>query len=575
VIRLFRRLMPGRAGVAAILVFVFLQSLSSLYLPTLMADIVDHGVRNDDVGYILRVGGLMLLVACGGTVCSITASFLAARTSAAFGKAIRQAVFSRVQHFSLREFDTFGTATLITRTTNDVTQVQTVTVFILRLMTMAPMMAIGGLIMAILVDRPLSLVLAVAVPVLAIAIALIARSVVPLFRLMQTKLDTLNRVLRESLTGIRVVRAFNRTAYESRRFEAANFDLMDNAIQANRLMALLMPVLQLVMSLTIVAIVWFGAVRIDAGGMQVGSLIAFIQYAMQIMFSMVMVSMLFVMVPRAAASAARINAVLDTVPEITDPPAPRQPDATRGYLAFEHVTFRYPGAEQPALSDVSFALQPGEMTAIIGGTGSGKSTLVHLIMRFYDVDSGRILVDGIDVREMTQRALRAKIGFVPQKAALFSGTISSNIRYGKEDAGQDELAHAAATAQASEFVDSMADGLDARIAQGGANLSGGQKQRLAIARALVRRPEIYIFDDSFSALDFRTDARLRAALRRETADATVLVVAQRVATVMDADRIIVLDDGRVAGIGTHRQLMRECPVYREIVSSQLAEEEIA
>jgi ATP-binding cassette subfamily B multidrug efflux pump len=563
VIRLFRRLMPGRAGVAAILVFVFLQSLSSLYLPTLMADIVDHGVRNDDVGYILRVGGLMLLVACGGTVCSITASFLAARTSAAFGKAIRQAVFSRVQHFSLREFDTFGTATLITRTTNDVTQVQTVTVFILRLMTMAPMMAIGGLIMAILVDRPLSLVLAVAVPVLAIAIALIARSVVPLFRLMQTKLDTLNRVLRESLTGIRVVRAFNRTAYESRRFEAANFDLMDNAIQANRLMALLMPVLQLVMSLTIVAIVWFGAVRIDAGGMQVGSLIAFIQYAMQIMFSMVVVSMLFVMVPRAAASAARINAVLDTVPEITDPPAPRQPDATRGYLAFEHVTFRYPGDEQPALSDVSFALQPGEMTAIIGGTGSGKSTLVHLIMRFYDVDSGRILVDGIDVREMTQRALRAKIGFVPQKAVLFSGTISSNIRYGK------------ATAQASEFVDSMADGLDARIAQGGANLSGGQKQRLAIARALVRRPEIYIFDDSFSALDFRTDARLRAALRRETADATVLVVAQRVATVMDADRIIVLDDGRVAGIGTHRQLMRECPVYREIVSSQLAEEEIA
>lgn len=574
-IRLFRNLMPGRLAVVGILAFVFLQSLSSLYLPTLMADIVDSGVRNKDTGYILRIGGLMLLVAAGGMACSITASFLSARTSAAFGKAIRGAVFARVQRFSLREFDTHGTATLITRTTNDVTQVQTVTMFILRLMSMAPMMAIGGLIMAISVDRPLSLVLAVSVPVLVVAILLIARSTIPLFRLMQGKLDALGRVLREALTGIRVVRAFNRTAYESERFEAANWDLTENAIRVNRLMALLMPLLLLIMNLTTVAIIWFGAIRIDSGGMQVGSLIAFIQYAMQIMFSLLMVSMLFAMVPRAAASATRINEVLDTVPQIVDPSEPRHPGDLCGVVAFEHVTFHYPGAEQPALCDISFAVQPGELTAIIGGTGSGKSTLVHLIMRFYDVDAGRILVDGVDIREMAQRDLRGRIGFVPQKAVLFSGTVESNIRFGKSDAVAAEVERAAAIAQASEFISGMADGFESRIAQGGMNVSGGQKQRLSIARALVRGPEIYIFDDSFSALDFKTDARLRAALKQETADATVLLVAQRVATVMNADRIIVLDEGRVAGIGTHRALMRDCAVYREIVSSQLAVEEIA
>jgi ATP-binding cassette subfamily B protein len=440
---------------------------------------------------------------------------------------------------------------------------------------MAPMMMIGGLIMALSVDRPLTLTLVVSVPILVAVILLVARTSIPLFRLMQVKLDTLNRVLRETLTGVRVVRAFNRTEYESSRFEDANADLTNNAIRVNQIMAVLMPILMLIMNLTTVAILWFGAIRINAGDMQVGSLIAFIQYALQIMFSLLMVSMLFVMVPRAAASSVRINEVLETAPEINDPAEPRQPGDMWGAVEFEHVTFRYPGAEQPALSDVSFAVRPGELTAIIGGTGSGKSTLVNLIMRFYDVESGRILVDGVDVRDMPQQTLRAKIGFVPQKAVLFTGTIESNIRYGKEDATSAEVEQAASIAQASEFISGMKDGFESRIAQGGMNVSGGQKQRLSIARALVRRPEIYILDDSFSALDFKTDARLRAALKQETAHATVLVVAQRVATVMYADRIIVLDDGRVASIGTHRELLRDSTVYREIVSSQLAEEEIA
>ncbi|MGH2344740.1 MAG: ABC transporter ATP-binding protein, partial [Chloroflexota bacterium] len=368
---------------------------------------------------------------------------------------------------------------------------------------------------------------------------------------------------------------FNRVDRERLRFEEANDDLTANAVRANQIIAALMPVLILVMNLTSAAIIWFGAVRIDHGDMQVGSLIAFTQYAMQIMFAMLMLSMMFVMVPRAAAAAGRINEVLDTVPDINDPEQARRPGADRGHIEFQHVTFRYPGAEQPAVSDISFAVGPGEVTAIIGGTGSGKSTLVNLLLRFYDIEAGTIAVDGVDIREMSQETLRAKMGFVPQKTMLFTGTIADNLRYGNPDADQAALLKAAATAQATEFIASMDGGLESWIAQGGTNVSGGQKQRLAIARALVRRPEIYLFDDSFSALDFRTDARLRAALREETAEATVLIIAQRVATIMDADRIIVLDDGRIVGMGKHRELMRTCAIYREIVSSQLSEEEIA
>jgi len=574
-IRLYRFLRPFRAAIAAILVLVLLQSLSNLYLPTLTADIVDKGIVHKDIAYILRVGGVMLLIAAGGTICSIAASFLSSTTAVGFGRIVRSQIFTRVESFSLHEFDHFGTATLITRTTNDVTQVQTVSVIILRMMLSAPLMIIGGLIMALLQDRPLTLVLAVSVPILVLAIVLILRRALPLFQLMQVKLDRVNLVLREGLTGMRVIRAFDRIDHEQRRFEQANADLTNNAIQVNRIMAVMMPVLMLVMNATSVAIIWFGALRIDSGGMQVGSLIAFVQYAMQIMFAVIMVSMMFVMVPRAAASANRINEVLDMAPDITDAAQVTRAGGARGFVAFEHVTFRYPGAEQPALSDISFHAQPGEVTAIIGGTGSGKSTLVNLIPRFYDVDSGRILVDGVDVRALAQADLRARIGFVPQKTALFSGTIADNIRYGKDDATEQEVAHAAETAQATEFISGMAQGVGSWIAQGGTNVSGGQKQRLAIARALVRKPDIYIFDDSFSALDFKTDARLRAALKRDTAAATVLLVAQRVATVMDADRIIVLDEGQIVGMGTHRELMTRCTVYREIVASQLSEEEIA
>lgn len=554
---------------------VFLQTLSELYLPTLMADIVDTGIVKGDIDYIIRIGGLMLLVAGIGTVCSVMASFLSSKTATGFGTILRRKIFARVESFSLQEFNHFGTATLITRTTNDINQLQTVTFMIMRMMIMAPIMCIGGIIMAISKDRPLSLVIVAVIPVIAIVIGFTMSKAIPLFKLMQLKIDKLNLVLRENLTGIRVIRAFNRIEKEKARFEDANADLTENAIKVNKIMAALMPVMMLVMNLTIIGIIWFGSIRIDHGDMQVGSLMAFIQYAMQIMISLVIFSMMFIMVPRASASAVRINEVLETVPVITDAEKSASPGTKKGLLEFRDVTFSFPGAEQPALSNISFTARPGETTAIIGGTGSGKTALVSLIPRFYDVDHGSVLVDGMDVREMPQSSLRAKIGFVPQKTVLFTGTVTDNIRYGKADATAEEVRQAAATAQALEFIEGMKEGFDAVIEQGGINVSGGQKQRLAIARALVRRPEIYIFDDSFSALDFKTDARLRGALKQETAEATVLIVAQRVTTVMEADRIIVLDNGEMAGMGSHKELINSCAVYREIVYSQLSEEELA
>ncbi|HEY3316715.1 MAG TPA: ABC transporter ATP-binding protein [Bacillota bacterium] len=574
-IKLSRFLRPFSLAVGAILGLVLLQSLADLSLPTLMSDIINTGVMKGDTAYIWRVGGRMLLVAAGGGVAAIAVSYLSARVAAGFGRILRGRVFARAESFSLHEFDKIGTATMITRTTNDITQIQMVMVMILRMMVMAPMMAIGGTIMAVSKDAALSLILVVAVPFLAGVIFFLASRAIPLFTLMQTKLDKLNRVLREGLTGIRVVRAFDRVDFEKRRFEEANRDLTDTAIRVNRIIAVLFPVLMLVMNLTSVAIVWFGGIRIDSGHMQLGDMMAFIQYAMQIMFSLVMVSMMFVMIPRAEASAVRVNEVLQTAPEINDPADPKPPAGKHGYVQFQDVTFSYPGAEQPAISHISFSAGPGQVTAVIGGTGSGKSTLISLIPRFYDVDSGQVLVDGIDVREMTQEELRAKIGFVPQRAVLFTGSIADNIRYGKETAADEEVRRAAETAQATEFITGMKEGFDSEIAQGGTNVSGGQKQRLSIARALIRRPEVYVFDDSFSALDFRTDAKLRAALRKETADATVLIVTQRVSTVMDADQIVVLEDGEITGIGRHKDLLKTCAVYREIVSSQLSEEELA
>ncbi|MGE5585224.1 MAG: ABC transporter ATP-binding protein [Bacillota bacterium] len=574
-VKLFRFLKPYRVEIAFVAGLVFLQTLSELYLPTLMSDIVNTGIMRGDVGYIWRIGLLMLLVALGGTICSITAAFLSARTAMGFGKILRARIFAHVEKFSLREFDKIGTPSLITRNTNDVTQIQMVTMVMMRMMISAPIMCIGGIIMALSKDRGLAWVLGVVLPILAAIVAFVAYRGLPLFRTIQEKIDRINLIVRENLEGIRVIRAFNRTDHERRRFHEANLDLTETSIRVNRLMALLMPVMMLVMNLTTVAIIWFGSIRIDHGTLEIGNMMAFFQYAMQIMMSLLMASVLFIMIPRAQASADRISEVLAIEPEINDPAAARSADGRKGYVEFRDVTFRYHGAEEPAIRNVSFCACPGEVVAIIGGTGSGKSTLVSLIPRFYDADGGSVLVDGVDVREMTQEELRAKIGFVPQKAVLFSGTVADNIRYGKEDATDDEIRRAAEIAQAMDFVSEMKDGFDSEIAQGGANVSGGQKQRLAIARALVRRPEIYVFDDSFSALDFKTDARLRAALKKETAGATVLIVAQRVSTVMNADRIVVLDQGRVVGIGTHRDLLKTCEVYREIVSSQLPEEEIA
>jgi ATP-binding cassette subfamily B protein len=392
---------------------------------------------------------------------------------------------------------------------------------------------------------------------------------------MQTKLDKLNLVLREGLIGIRVIRSFNRIDYDKKRFHEANLDLTDTAIKVNKIMAVMMPAMMLILNFATIAIIWFGSIRIDNGGMHVGDLMAFLQYAMQIMWSLIMLSMMFVMVPRASVSSVRINEVLNMAPDIKDPILSKQAESKRGYVEFENVTFSYPGAEKPAISGISFSIRPGEVTALIGGTGSGKTTLISLIPRFYDIDSGRILINGVDIREITQAGLRAKIGFVPQKAVLFTGTVADNIRYGKEDATDEEVQHAASIAQATEFITTMQDGFDSTIAQGGNNVSGGQKQRLSIARALVRKPEIYIFDDSFSALDFKTDSQLRGALKHETVESSVLIVAQRVSTVMNADRIIVLDEGVIVGIGRHRELMDTCQVYHEIVSSQLSEEEIA
>jgi ATP-binding cassette subfamily B multidrug efflux pump len=575
-IKLGKYLKPFQILVYLVLGLVLLQSLSELYLPTLMSDIVDKGVVTGDTNYIWKIGGFMLLVAAGGMVCSIAASYFSARVASGFGKSLRSKLFSHVGNFSLHEFDKLGTASLITRTTNDITQIQQVLVMMLRMMAMAPMMCIGGIIMALSKDAKLTLILAISLPILVLAIVIIAKSGIPLFKAMQVKLDNLNRVLRENLTGIRVVRSFNKVEHEKKRFNEANWDLTETAIKVNKIMAAMMPIMMVVLNLSTVAIIWFGSIRISNGHMQVGDMMAFIQYAMQIMFSFIMLSMMFVMIPRASVSAVRINEVLETVADINDPSSPKLPDENKnGFVEFQNVTFSYPGAEMPAISDISFSMKPGEVTAIIGGTGSGKSTLISLIPRFYDIDSGNILVDGVDIREMTQERLRQKIGFVPQKSVLFTGTISENIRYGKENASAEEVEQAAKIAQATEFITNMPDGFDAVIAQGGTNISGGQKQRVSIARALVRKPEIYIFDDSFSALDFKTDANLRAALKKETRDSSLLIVAQRVSTIMDADQIIVLDNGRISGIGNHKELMETSSVYREIVMSQLSEEEIA
>jgi len=590
-IKLLKNLKPYTLLIIGVIVFVFLQSLSELYLPTLMSDIVDIGVVKGDINYIIRTGGWMILFAVLAMISSVLGSYLAAKVATGFGRDLRTKVFTKVESFSLEEFDEKGTASLIIRTTNDITQIQRLVFTMLRMFLRAPLIFIGGIIMAVSKDAKLSLVFMVILPILSIIIFFVAKKSMSLFKSMQIKLDKLNLVLREYLTGIRVIRAFDREVYEKKKFHKANLNLTETAIKVNKLMAILMPLMILILNLTIVAIIWFGSIRIESGGMQVGDLMAFIQYASRIMFSLIMVSMIFIMLPRAAVSANRINEVLEVKPKIKDPiilkdnklevekngltsESYRSEKDKRGYLEFDKVSFCYQGAEEPVLENISFRANPGELTAIIGSTGSGKSTLINLIPRFYDVTSGRILTDGVDIRELTQEKLRAKIGLVPQKAVLFTGTIAENISFGNNNLSRDEIIRAAEIAQAAEFISTMKQGYDSPIAQGGTNLSGGQKQRLAIARALAKHPEIYIFDDSFSALDFKTEAKLRVAIKKEIKNATALVIAQRVTTVMDADQIIVLDEGKIVGIGKHQELIKTCKVYREIVASQLSEEEL-
>ena len=571
-LKLFKGLKPYCLMVVGVLILVFISTMTDLALPDLMSDIVDTGIVQGDVSYILGRGGVMLAVALLGTVCIICSSYLSSRIGIGFSRDLRKKVFEKVESFSLTEVNTVGTASLITRTTNDINQVQQVTIMMMRMMLSAPLMIVGALIMALRKDVGLSTIILVVIPIIVVVIGVIAKFTMPMFEKMQKRIDKLNLVVRENLTGIRVVRVFNKVDFEQKRFNQASSDLSRVATTANRLMGSLMPLMMLILNISIVAVLWFGGIRINEGSFQVGDLMAFIQYLTQVLFSMLMLTMMFVLIPRAQASAARINEVLEMESPIQNPANGAQP-SLKGVVEFKNVAFGYEGAEEHAISNISFKANPGEITAIIGGTGSGKSTLLNMIPRFYDAAEGEVLVDGVNVREMNQALLRSKIGYVPQKAILFTGTIRDNIRYGKEDATDEEIKHALDIAQATDFVSKMPDGLESPIAQGGTNVSGGQKQRLSIARAIVRKPEIYLFDDSFSALDFKTDAQLRAALKAETKEATVIIVAQRVSTVMDADRILVMDEGRIAGCGTHEELLATNEIYQQIVESQLKQGE--
>ncbi|MBC2063090.1 ABC transporter ATP-binding protein [Listeria marthii] len=572
--KLMKRLKPYWLSITAVLVLTFGQVIGQLYLPTLMSNIIDKGVVNGDTDYIWSTGMQMLLISFASVILSVIVVYLASKISMGFGKDLRDKIFTKVEDFSLQEFDKVGTSSLITRTTNDVVQIQNVLYMMMRLMVMAPIMLLGGIIMAVGRDAKLSLIFVVVLPLLLLLVVVLGGKAMPMFKSLQKKMDKLNRVIREGLTGIRVVRSFNRNEDELEKFEEANADYATTAIKVNRLLSLMSPLMMLLMNLTSIAIVWIGSIFIGNGDMQVGDLMAFIQYAMQIMMSFMMLSAVFIMIPRAGASAERINEVLDMEAEILNPENPKT-STPPAKLSFENVTFRYEGAEKPVIEDITFQANAGETVAIIGSTGAGKSTLINMIPRFYDVESGVVKINGIDVREMDQSSLRQKIGLVPQKAVLFTGTIASNMRYGKEDATDEEIWEALRIAQAENFVSKLSNGLGSRVEQGGNNFSGGQKQRLSIARSLIRKPEIYIFDDSFSALDFKTDAKLREALKSETTEAVTLIVAQRITSVVNSDQIIVLNEGEIAGIGTHEELKESNQIYQEIMRSQLSEEEIA
>jgi ATP-binding cassette subfamily B multidrug efflux pump len=568
-------LRPYRRPIAMVLVFQLVQTMANLYLPGLNADIIDKGVVAGDTGYIVRTGGVMLLVTLVQIVCAVVAVYYGARTAMALGRDLRAAVFNKVETFAAREVAGFGASTLITRSTNDVQQVQMIVFMTFTLMVAAPIMCIGGIVLALRQDVKLSTLLVVVVPALAVSVGLVIVRLRPLFRLMQKKIDTINRIMREQITGIRVIRAFVKEDYERDRFAVANHDNMSTAIAVGRLTSLMFPIVMLTLNASVVAATWFGGHRIGSGGMQVGTLVAFQSYLIQILMAVMMATFMFVLFPRAEVSAERISEVLDTTPSVQAPAQAVRRPVRSGQVEMLGASFAYPGAEMDVLHSVDLVARPGETTAIIGSTGSGKSTLLNLIPRLIDVTAGTVRLDGVDVKELVPDDVWGAVGLVPQRPYLFTGTVATNLRYGRPAATDAELWEALEIAQADDFVAAMPEKLNAPIAQGGTNVSGGQRQRLAIARALVKRPLVYLFDDSFSALDYATDAALRLALRPVTRTAAVVIVAQRVSTIRRADRIVVLDEGRVVGTGTHEQLMAGCGTYREIVLSQLSEEEAA
>src|ERR1700674_827193 len=571
-VRLLREyLRPYSWGLIAVVALQLVSTMASLYLPSLNADIIDKGVAKGDTGYIVSTGGWMLVVTLAQIACSVAAVYFGARAAMAFGRDVRSAVFHKVGTFSGREVAQFGAPSLITRNTNDVQQVQMLVLMTCTLMVAAPIMCVGGIIMALRQDVGLSWLMLVSIPALVVAIALIVVRMVPQFRLMQARIDTVNRVLREQLSGIRVVRAFVRERAEAERFADANAALTLTALRVGRLMVLIFPTVMLILNASSVAVLWFGAARVNSGEMQIGALTAFLMYLMLILMSVMMATFMAIMIPRAAVCADRIGEVLGTESSVVPPEKPVREVKTRAELELRDVEFRYPGAAEPVLRNISFRSTAGQTTAIIGSTGAGKTTLVSLVARLFDATSGTVLIDGVSLRDLDPELLWNRIGLVPQKSYLFTGTVGSNLRYGNPEATDDELWEALEVAQARDFVEAMPGGLDAPIAQGGTNVSGGQRQRLSIARALVRKPEIYLFDDSFSALDLATDARLRAALRPRTAQATVVLVSQRVSTIAGADQIVVLEDGAIVGLGTHEELLENCPTYVEIMSSQAAE----
>lgn len=571
--KVLKHLKPYRIPIFIAMVLIFLQSMSNLYLPTLMSDIVNKGVIGQDMDSVWTYGGKMLLFTVGAMICSIISTYIASRVAAGLGQSLRKGVFTKVESFSLNEFNKIQTSSLITRTTNDVTQIQNLTLMMIRMMILVPMMCIGGIIMAISKNLQLSILFAVVIPLLIVAILLLASKIVPLFSQIQKRTDKINQVVREKLTGVRVIRAFGTEKFEGERYDKANKDIYESSIKAAYIMSGLMPLVMFIINISTIAIVWFGSHLIGDGSLQIGDMMAFMQYAMQVMFSILMVTMLFIMIPRAIVSAKRINEVLEIEPSVKDNGIKMDTATKPGEIEFTNVNFAYNESSEPVLNNLNFKIKKGETTAIIGGTGSGKSTLLNLILRFYDATSGEVKVGGVPVKDIGIESLRNMIGYVPQKANLFTGTIAENIRYGKQDATEEELIGAAKIAQSYDFISSLEKGFDSEVSQGGTNYSGGQKQRISIARAIVKKPDIYVFDDSFSALDYTTDRNLREALTNSIDGATLVIVAQRVSTIINADNIIFLDEGKIIATGKHHELFENCEAYKEVVMSQITEQE--